>query len=480
MADGSSASAPRRSLPTLGFAAGACLAAAGWVIGLRPLSDNSFFTHLATGRLILDRGSVPSVDPYSFTALGDPWVVQSWLASSLYASVESLAGAAGLRVLMGVVAASLVVLAWRLLRPAESLLVRLALGALFVVAGAQLWAERPLMFGLLAFGATMLVAEGGLDPRWLVPLGWGWVNVHGSFPLGLVYLVVVIVGARLDARSAVQERRALGWLLGGVVLGAVGPLGPKVLVFPLELLQRQDVLRNVIEWRAPTFEGLSQRAFLLQLVLAVILLVRRPSYRSGLVVAVFGAAALLGARNLSVASLAFLPAMAAAAPPLGSLRSGLRSRLSLLLAAAAVGGALVLGSARFAQPDFELRGYPVDALAYLDATQVDRREHAVAVPDVVGNFLELVDGPVGEVFYDDRFDMFPEEVSAAHLALVRTDPALRSSLERFEIELVMWGRDTATGQWMIAAADWRILYTDERWILACLRGAELGGAVGRC
>ena len=37
---------------------------AGALIGARPLRDNSFFTHLATGRLILAEG-MPTADPYS-------------------------------------------------------------------------------------------------------------------------------------------------------------------------------------------------------------------------------------------------------------------------------------------------------------------------------------------------------------------------------------------------------------------------------
>ncbi len=71
----------------------------GLHIGLDRLSDNSFLTHLATGRLILDHG-VPRTDPYSFTANGQPWVVQSWLASVIYAWIESWFGANGIRVLM--------------------------------------------------------------------------------------------------------------------------------------------------------------------------------------------------------------------------------------------------------------------------------------------------------------------------------------------------------------------------------------------
>lgn len=450
------------------------------MIGLRPLTDNSFFTHLATGRIILDSGSVPSADPYTFTAHGASWLVQSWLASVLYATVERLGGATGLRLLMGCTAAVLAGLAWRLTRPAESVVLRLALGAVFVAVGAQLWAERPLMLGLVALACVVLATDGALDPRWLIPIGWVWVNVHGSFPLGIVYVAVVAVGVRLDGARPTRELRVLAWLTAGVVLGAVGPLGPAVLLFPFELLQRQEILRNVIEWRAPTFDSLSQRMFLLQLGLASLALVRRPSYRSGLVVAVFGATALLGVRNLPVASLVLLPVLASAAPSWGALRSTARTPFAGALAAGGLVVALLLGGVRMGQRDFELRGYPIDALAYLRSHEVDLTAHHLASKDLVGNLMELLDGPRGEVFYDDRFDMFPDAVSQAHLSLVQDGPMLRSNLARYDVELVLWDRTSSTGQRLIVDPSWRVLYADESWLVACERGVDIGGDIGAC
>ena len=73
---------------TLVFALG------GWRAGLSRLSDNSFFWHLRTGRLILDHG-IPHSDPYSFTATGRRWVAQSWLAEALYGAVDGWSARSG-------------------------------------------------------------------------------------------------------------------------------------------------------------------------------------------------------------------------------------------------------------------------------------------------------------------------------------------------------------------------------------------------
>ncbi|MGV3759922.1 MAG: hypothetical protein ACO1PW_10350, partial [Actinomycetota bacterium] len=211
--------------PSWGAILGLTFFTAGFVLGLRPLKDNSFLTHLATGRLILERGAVPSADPYSWTAEGEPWVVQSWLVSTAYATAEALGGLNTIRIATGVLSGLLALVAWRLLKPAASLLVRVTLGAGFLLAAAPTWAERPFMVGLVALGAVMLIVEEEWDPRWLIPICWIWVNSHGSSFLGLGYLLLVWLGLRLDGEPTAHAPRTTMWFAAGTVLGAVGPLG---------------------------------------------------------------------------------------------------------------------------------------------------------------------------------------------------------------------------------------------------------------
>src|SRR5690606_32912321 len=127
-----------------------------------------------------------SHDVYSYTAGGAPWVVQSWLVSLAYAVAESLGGLTLVRAVVGLSAGAVAALAWALLRPVEALVVRLALAVLFLVVAAGSWAERPLMVGLVGFALVVLAGEGRLEARWLLPVGWIWLNSHGSFPLGVV------------------------------------------------------------------------------------------------------------------------------------------------------------------------------------------------------------------------------------------------------------------------------------------------------
>ena len=470
----------RLSRPTLGGALGVLVVAAGVAIGLRSLADNSFLTHLATGRVILDTGSVPTHDSYTFTAAGEPWVVQSWVASILYAAIERLGGLDAVRMLMGATTGLLAGLCWHLLRPAEGVISRLTVSAMALSVGGGLWSERPYLLGLLAFALVALAAEGRISPIWLLAVGWLWVNTHGSFPLGLVYLVVALVGGRLDGGDGAVELRCLRWAVPGMLAGAIGPLGVGVLLFPLELLGRQDVLANVIEWQAPGFTSVAERAFLLQVMTAIVLLARRPSFRGAMVVSVFTAAALVGSRNVIVASLAMLPTMAVALRGLGSVSSEDRPRYARLAGVAGGLLGLLVVVVRTGLPALNLEKYPVDVLAYLEEAQVDTREHRLAAPDIVGNFIGYVYGPDGRVFYDDRFDMFPDEVSSAALAIAHVESDVFDQLGRYHIDMLTVPRTSPLAALAVIDPAWRTLYQDEAWVLSCRRGAALAGTVGTC
>ncbi|MFM8304836.1 MAG: hypothetical protein ACKOA9_11155, partial [Actinomycetota bacterium] len=194
----------RRRVPRLDALFTGVFALFGFGVGLQGLSDNSFFTHLATGRLILDRG-LPRADVFSYTAPGSRWVLQSWLAEVLYAGLERSVGGFGIRVLGALTGAAITALVFRLAlrltgdRTRAALLSVAALGGLYL-----LWSERPLLLGVLFLVTLVWIVE--VPDCWvgrhpvgaLAVLFWLWANVHGSFALGFVYLGLHLVGRGLD------------------------------------------------------------------------------------------------------------------------------------------------------------------------------------------------------------------------------------------------------------------------------------------
>lgn len=471
----------------LSTAVGLVVVLVGAVVGISALRDNSFLTHLATGRLILDEGRVPSTDPYSFTAGGEPWVVQSWLVSVAYASLEALGGAALVRVALGVATGALAGIVWLLTAPARNLVVRLALAGLVVVAGAGLWSERPLLVGLLGLGLLLLGAEGRFDPRWSVPILWVWANAHGSFPLGLLALFLLWLGRRLDGEDGTTEWRMGIWAGVGTLVAVVGPLGLEVLTFPFELLSRQDVLADVKEWGAPEFQSPGERLFLVLVVVAVVAAVRRPRWRAALPLVVFLVLALTASRNQVTAALVFLPGTAAGLAGLGSAGfTGAETSRVATLAAAVVGvlGLLVVASPLTAEaepgdelvggPHHDLDGYPVAAVAWLDAEGLLGPDQRIVARDLVGNYLESLPSADTPVFVDDRFDMYPADVLDDHTALIQGQSTERGGplelLEHYDATAVVWQDDGPLAQLLAASPDWAIVYQDDDHLVACPRG----------
>jgi hypothetical protein len=454
----------RPSYPSLSFVVGTVVVLVGAYIGAARLADNSFLTHLATGRYILEHG-LPSHDIYSFTAPGERWVVQSWLASVVYAAVERGFGLVGIRVLAMVLGGATAGIMWTLTRSAKGIVARTAICVVGLVVAATMWSPRPLMFGLVLLGLTILAAERRLPPWSMIPIFWIWVNVHGSFPLGLVALGCFAIGNRLDGERRPAELRPLLWAVGGTVLGAVNPLGPALLTFPVSLLKRQQALSFIVEWRSPMFTEVYSRAFLLIIIMAIAALVRRPSWRSAVPLAVFLALSLTAARNIPVAALVLVPGIARGAEGLGSLTGELRTKVTAVLAVLviAVGGLALVQ--RLEEPDLDLRDYPVDAVAWLDQQGLLTPETRRVAPDLVGNYLELLLGDRASVFSDDRVDMFPGNVVDDEVTLMRGSSGWRQVLERWDTDVILWSRSSPLDQLLAEDDTWRLAFADQSWVV---------------
>lgn len=467
---GGAAGATRRSFGSLGSIIFPLILAWTAFLALRPLNDNSFFTHLATGRLILDRGSVPSADPYTFTAQGEPWTVQSWLASVAYAAAEELGGAFGLRLLILVVFLTAGAVLWRLTRPATSVFVRLALAAATMTVASSVWSERPYMIGFIGLGLVLLALDGDMTPWILVPFTWVWVNTHGSYPLAVVLCLTVLLGEWLDQRRSPdratdlrEESRTLAAVVGGVLLGALSPLGVDALLFPLRSVTQSESFAQIVEWRAPEFTSIPERVFLVLAVAAIAAVIANRRWRHAVPLLVFIAAALLARRNIVMALPILAVTFASAAPRIGTLRSRSVPVGGPVLAALTWSLVpLVMFVGASAAP-LGLGGYPGAALSFVDAHPSDGR---VVTQDFAGNLLEVLDGPTGQVFVDDRADMFPPAVLEDYQTLNRGRLGWTDVFRRYESTTVVWDRSHPLASVLVADPAWRIEYSDADWVVA--------------
>ncbi|MFN8052024.1 MAG: hypothetical protein U0Q22_11335 [Acidimicrobiales bacterium] len=452
----------------------------GLVMGAGALSDNSFLTHLATGRLFRESGA-PHHDVFTFASGGKALVVQSWLASWTYATLEHLGGATAIRMFVALVTGALLATVWRLSRPADALVARLGLTAGAAMMGLLWWNERPQLLAFLALALAALVLGERRSPWWLVPIFVVWVNVHGSFPLGVLYVGAAtglwLVERRADGRrrpDAVELRRAAQFgvaVVLGVGLGAaLSPYGMEMLSFPVRLLRRSSSLILISEWRPLSLDNANNVVFLVEAVAIAALLAMRRSWLRLAVAAVFVGLTLMAIRNGAIAALVLVPLAAPSLAGLGTpdaLGPAPRRRLLQLGAAAA----LVVGVVVMVTPDYDLSSYPVAAVDWLEAQGYVGRPHgedlAVLSHDYSGNYLEWRFGTRANPWFDDRAELHSFATVRDYVLLLSNIGDPDTILARHPHDLVMWAADTGLARHLAHDDAYRIVYRDAGTVIAC-------------
>jgi hypothetical protein len=82
-----------------------CIGYAVVLYSHRILNDGDTYWHIAAGMWMLDHGTVPHLDPFSYTRAGAPWVAHEWLSEALMALAYCAGGWSGIFVLFGAAAA---------------------------------------------------------------------------------------------------------------------------------------------------------------------------------------------------------------------------------------------------------------------------------------------------------------------------------------------------------------------------------------
>jgi len=449
----------------------------GFRVGARSIEDNSMFTHLRTGLDMVAGRGIPRNDPYSYTARGSRWVVQSWLPEWTYGWAHRLGGDVdGFRMVVLEQALVTALLTWlivRLARAGSPLRTALA-GVTAVGVGAAYWAPRPLLFGLVCMALTITVVERRRTPWLLVPVVWLWVSSHGSFPLGLVWLGARAVGEGLDWRAWPRETmRYVGGFAGGLVVAVVNPLGAALLTFPLTLGQKRAAFQNIIEWESPNFQTSAGKFALIFLAISVFFLFRaRLTWRDVVPITVFFVAILLAMRNIPVAAIVLAPVLGRVLKrPEGSVAEArarearVRPRLNVALLGAISVAFVVFGVSIANSDPLKFKLYPVEAAEYMNSERFFEPGHRIIHQDFVGNYLTLRYGREASVFIDDRYDMYPLSLSRDYTALVRGQKRSLAVVDRWRADTVLWDRRLPLATIMASRPDWHEVYRKGDWVV---------------
>jgi hypothetical protein len=245
---------------------------------LAPMSSVDLAYQLRAGGEILDSRAIPSVDTWTFTAAGVPWVDQQWGAQVLLAAAYRIGGWTGLVVLRALLTAVVVGATFAIARR-RGLDARVAavLTLIAFVVAAPAMALRPQLLGMACFALTLyLVAVRRDEPRaiWLVPLVVAvWANLHGSFILAPLMLGLAWLEDLHDRHPAARRIFLVG--VASVIAACFTPFGPGVWTYAIGLSSNTGVTARTTEWQPTSLRDATGLLFFASVAAVVVLIARK-------------------------------------------------------------------------------------------------------------------------------------------------------------------------------------------------------------
>ena len=384
------------------------------------IRDNSFLWHVTAGRVQIESRAVLTSDPFSFTFEGEPWRTQSWLLELLYGWFDNRSGLTFVTPFIAIVATlTFAVVLLVTYRRTRSIPATVIVGVLTAWLSAAFLSPRPVLVSFLMLALVVGVSTDG-RLRWALPLlAYLWAAVHGSFILGIGY--VVLDGLRRKQRSALSDAAAMA------IAATFTAHGWGVWQTLLEFARNQDSLDLITEWATPDLTKVALVPFLVGTILLVVAGIRGGLAMKDLwIIAPFIVFAATATRAVFPAwiPLAPLAGSALVAVPSSSRPAGRERRVLVAVAFALIAFPFVIPVKEASSLS---ETFPIAASEALTA---DRVFH----DDFAGGYLIFRYGTGRPVFIDDRAELYGAEHLRSMIQSRNGFPEWRDLFSKWQIE----------------------------------------------
>jgi len=477
-------------------------------VGAGLLHDADTGWHIRNGEHIVRTLSVPHVDYFSYTMKGKPWYAWEWLYDAGMGLLWERMGLNGIVLFTAAVIGLTFALLLRLLvLDCGNLMVAAVLTVLAALSAPVHMLARPHVVGwlltLIWLRLLYRFQKGETRVLWWLPvLMLVWVNVHGSFILGLVLLAIFAAGncwtyltsqkdgSKLDARNAIVRLSFAS--LTSALATFITPYGHKLHVHVFEYLSNRYFMDHIMEFASPNFHDNAEKSFgaLLALSLvAALLAARRMRPVDVLLVLFAGYSGLYAIRNTPtsamIIALAIAPALSEAIR-LQAERRDLPNRLRhfftricesgermknledmlhghlIPIAMLVVSVGLALNGGRFhgtpaLAAHFDQSQFPVGAAEYIASHQI--RDHMFSTDRWSGYLIYRL-YPGSKLFIDDRHDLYGETFVKEYLKALGANLGWREVLDKNELTSVLVPPDAPLANVLKENSDWSVAYDD--------------------
>jgi hypothetical protein len=438
--------------------------------------DPDLWWHVKIGQDLLQSHHFPVADPYSWTVHGSPWIAYEWLGEVALALVDRVGGPQALDLFLFGFSSVIMLLIYGLssMRAQNSKAGFVSAGILCSIAFGS-FTLRPQMFGSLFLVLMLIVLlkfrTGVSWPLWLLPfLFVFWVNMHGSFIIGIGVLAVHLCSGLFSFRlgsvvgqawTRKQRLQLESVLLMCIAVLPITPYGTKLAVYPFDMAFSQPInVANVIEWKPMPFDLIGGKIFLALVVVAFALQVLfRFTWRlEEMLLAVGGTVmACLHIRFILIFVPFFAPVLATMlAKWLPTYKKEIdKYWLNAILMAAGLAAMIHYRPTRDSIADAVSKQYPTGALKYL-------REHPAPgrLLNTYGYGGYLVQAGI-PTFIDGRGDIFERGgVFGDYIHLTQFKPGAFGILRNYDISVCLLDRDEPLSTALLESPKWQRVYLD--------------------
>jgi hypothetical protein len=250
------------------------------------LQDPDIWWHLADARILCTTHHFMHTVPNSFTVAGLPWINPEWLSELPFWFSYQALGLRGIYLVEWLLmSANLIFLYWRGVSRSGHPGAAFYAAALGFVLASVNSGPRMIAFAYLAMSSELAIldaaARGKTRPLWLLPPLFAlWVNLHGSWLIGLgLFVLYILCGSfsfhkgvfEQDAFSGSQRNRLL--IVLGICVAALmlNPYGWRMAWNPIDMMMNQKLnIANVMEWRPLNLSTITGGAAVVAMCLTVI------------------------------------------------------------------------------------------------------------------------------------------------------------------------------------------------------------------
>jgi len=440
------------------------------------LIDSNTGYHIRTGDYILQHGSIPHGDVFSFSKSGEPWYAWEWLSGVLFSIVYSQSGMKGLILLSGaVIAISNIILLRHMVWRGANCLMAIVVMHVVLAASSIHYLARPHIFTLLFWPIALWLIDADRTHAsrriWiLVPLTALWANMHGGF-LALIASLGILAAGSAVVGSFWQARRYGLLALGCLAASAVNPYGFAVHAHALPYLQAKWIRELVQEFQSPNFQSTEAIYFEILLFSGAALAAwqfSRKQVAPALLILAWAHAALTSMRHIPIYAFVIAPLVAREATqlwekwadtakprsPLLILNSlandhtpGLR-RLSAWTPLAVVLLALV----PLAWPtDFPDGKFPA-SITRTNAELISTSR--IFTTDSWADYLTFHFYPRQRIFVDGRSDFFGQKISEDYIQILKGQYGWEALMKRYDLNAALVPAQSPIASLLRSNANW--------------------------